>query len=191
MIKEMVIRIIVGGPPNSGKSVFSERLVRALQDGEVDAETQELDLWAGTVDYLRGNILKDERARLKRNDVTEKDMKNLAKEFVELSKKHDVVIGDAPGGISDLSEIAVREGTHGIIVCREDRPEDIERWQKFFRENNVELIAVIHTSMNGDESILNNNPVEARLVNLDRCLPVTVTSTTASLANMLRIKLGI
>jgi hypothetical protein len=157
----------------------------ALQNKEIDAETQELDLWAGTVDYLRGNISKDERARRKRDDVTEKDMKNLAKEFVELSKKHDVVLGDAPGGISDLSAIVVREGTHGIIVCREDRPEEIERWKEFFRENNVELIAIVHTSMNDDESILNNNPLEARLVNLDRCLPITVTSTTASLADAL------
>lgn len=183
------IRIIVGGPPNSGKSTFSERLVRALQDQGVDAETIDLDIWSPTLDFIKGDITMDERNRQKRQDVTEKDAKAAAKRFRDFSKKHDVIIGDAPGGISELSKIIVNKGTHGIIVCRDDKTDEIESWKQFFEENDVELVAIVYTSMEGEEDISQNELIEAKLVNLNR--EAIITPAIIAFATLLREKLKV
>jgi len=185
----LIIRIVVGGPPHSGKSTFSERLSRAFQNQNIDAEAVDLDEWARTLAFVKKEITKEQRDEQKRKNVTEEDMQKAAQRFRDASEKHDVVIGDAPGGISSLSEIVVGTATHGIIVCKDDEPEAIVRWREFFARNNVTLLGIVHTSLTGNEGIQQNNPIEAKLVNLDQT--PTITPVIVSITTLLRRQLGI
>lgn len=185
----MGIRIIVGGPPDSGKSTFSQRLSIALSDQGVLAESVDLDKWSPTLDFIKGDMTKEEREKQKRTGITKIDMQNAAKRFRNVSKKYDIVIGDLPGGISKLSEIVVKTAKYGIIICKDDESKKIKEWEKFFKKNNVDLLGTIDTSLTGEEDIQQNNPIRARLVNLDRT--PTITPVIISIATSLRSQLRI
>lgn len=185
----MAVRIIVGGPPNSGKSTFSESLVRFLQDQGADAESIDLDLWAPTLDYLQGKITKERRDSQKRGSITAKDAKEAHDRFKDASKEHDVIVGDAPGGISKESKQICKAATHGIIVCRDDKTDQIKTWNMFFGDIGIDVVAVVISKRKGAEKITSTGTLEAVLVGLNRqprTTPVLVTFAT-----LLREKLGI
>lgn len=185
----MAIRIIVGGPPNSGKSTFSESLVRALQDQGVDAESIDLDLWSPTLDFLQGKITKEQRDEQKRKSITSKETKEAYRRFKDSSQEHDVIVGDAPGGISKESKQICKAATHGIIVCRDDKTDQIKAWQDFFDDIGVDVVAVIISKINNSEDITSNDPLKAVLVDLNR--QPKVTPVLRVFATLLREKLGI
>lgn len=185
----MAIRIIVGGPPNSGKSTFSESLVRALQDQGVDAESIDLDLWSPTLDYLQGNITKKQRDKQKRKSITIKDAKEAHSRFKDVSKEHDVIVGDAPGGISKELKQICKAATHGIIVCRDDKTNQIKTWQGFFEGIGVDTVAVVISKINNNEEVTSYEPLEIVLTDLNR--QPKVTPVLRIFVTLLREKLGI
>jgi signal recognition particle GTPase len=166
--KKPSIRIVVGGPPNSGKSTFSECIARALQDLDIDAESIELDVFAPTLDYIKRKITREERDKRKQEPVTKEKIEKAVKRFKSASNKHDIVIGDAPGRISKESKLLCRIATHGIIICREDESSEIENWKSFFEELNIPIVVVIISKLDGEESIIPSEMIHATLVNLHR-----------------------
>jgi len=185
----LAIRIVVGGPPHSGKSTFTARLVRTLhKELAVDVDNMSLDPWDRSLDVMLGNITEEERKQ-KNKKITKNHLRDKASEFKKFSKKHEVVVGDLPGRITDKSQIVTRAGTHGIIVCKDDELNEIAEWENFFLDNNVELIAVIHTSMTGSENAWQDNLIRAELVNLDQS--IIITPAMKSLASLLKNRLGI
>lgn len=185
----MSIRIVVGGPPNSGKSTFSESLVRAFQDLSVDAESIDLDLYSPTLDWLQGKITKEQRDEQKRKSITAKEAKEAHRRFKDASKEHDVIVGDAPGGISEESKQICKAATHGIIVCRDDKTDQIKAWQNFFDDIGVDVIAVVISKVSSSEDITSYDPLEIVLVDLNR--QPKVTPVLRLFVTLLREKLGI
>lgn len=188
--KKSPIRIVVGGPPNSGKSTFSECIARALQDLDIDAESIELDVFAETLDYIKGKISKEERERKKREPVTKEKIEKAVKRFKDASNEHDIVIGDAPGGISKESKLLCRMATHGIIICREDKSSEIEDWILFFKELNIPVIVIITSKLVGEESVTSSELIHATLVNLNR-EQIQITESIRLLSVLLKEKLSV
>ena len=181
--------MIVGGPPNSGKSTFSESLVRALQDQGVSAEAVDLDPWSPTLGFIRGEISKSERDRLKRSKISTEDIKDAVTRLSQASRDNDFVIGDAPGGISDEIRPIYRLATHAMILCREDKQAEIDKWKMFFSTMNLRIVATIMTRTSGVEEMRAGDLVEGTLVGLDRT-PIN-TPAIRSLASILRGKVGL
>ncbi len=184
------IGIVLGGPPNSGKSSFSVLLTRALQDMQVDAYSADLDLWSPTIDFLEGKISDTERQKRKRSNISLTDARNATKEFKNLLNEHLIVIGDAPGGISKESKLILKKAKYGIILCRDDQSNKINEWKGFFNDIGIIILAVIISKLKGEENVIQNDIIKAELVNLNR-EDLTVTSTIKAIAVMLRSKLRI
>jgi hypothetical protein len=166
-----------------------ESLVRALQNQGVDAESVDLDPWAPTLDYIRGRITRDERNRRKRQSITNADLREAAGRFKSASKKHRVIMGDGPGGMSDQSRVIYQAATHAILVCREDRQNEIEMWKSFFMELKVALIAIVISKLDGDEEVISNDLIHASLVKLER--KPKNTPAVAALASLLKMRLAV
>lgn len=166
-----------------------ESLVRALQDQNVDAESIDLDLWAPTLEFIQGKITIEERGRQKRRNITSADARKAAGRFKSASAKHTVIMGDAPGGISDTSRIIFRAATHAIIVCREDRANDIRTWETCFEGLNIGVVAIVISKLRGDEDVTSNDVIRASLVRLER--QPKNTPVVVALASLLRAKLAV
>lgn len=184
------IRIIVGGPPNSGKSTFAESMNRALQNQNIDAEAIDLDIFSPTLDYVKGNITKEEREQQKRKNVTKEDIEDIVKRFTECGTEHQVIIGDAPGGISEESKPIFKAATHGIIICREDEIQQLDSWITFFNEIHIPLVAVVISKIDGEESVESSDLIRVVLVKLDKN-NIRITETMMVMATLLRDKIGI
>lgn len=163
----MEIRIIIGGPPNSGKSTLAESLAMALRSLSVDAYAEDLDLAAMTLDYIRGIKPWEQRPHEKK-EWTRELAKQAAEKFKEASKKHHVVIGDAPGKITDESRIIAQQASHGMILCRDDCTDEIKQWKTFFESLGINIIAIAISKMCDTGSVSVNEIIEAIIIGLDR-----------------------
>lgn len=161
------VRIIIGGPPNSGKSTLAEILAMALRSFRVDAYAEDLDLAAMTLDYIRGIKPWEQRPHEKK-EWTPELAKQAVERFREASKKHHVVIGDAPGKITDESRIIAQQASHGIILCRDDCTDEIEEWKAFFKSLRIRIIVVAISKMSGTGCVSVNGVIEAIIIGLDR-----------------------
>lgn len=164
------IRIIIGGPPNSGKSTLVSSTKRAFWEIGVKVNSVELDLWAPTLEFLEGKISKEERDSRKQKKVTKEEAKEASKRLVEASQDGSIAIGDCPGKMSQELKIIVKNATHAIILCRADQIQEIESWRTFFSEVGIPIIAELVSELNGSEEVQmsGNGLITGRLVGLDR-----------------------
>jgi adenylate kinase family enzyme len=181
-------RIVIGGPPNSGKSTLAESLARALRSCGVDAYAEDLDLASPTLPYIQGK--KTWGIRAKEKKAWTQDLANEAADrFVSASKRHDVVIGDAPGKITEESYVIVKHASHAIVLCREDSKDEIEKWIGFFNELGLPIICVAVSKLDGVGEVKVDGLIEAVVIGLDRKPRIDDVITAIALAIKERLEL--
>ena len=187
----MTIRIVIGGPPGSGKSSFVASLRRALLDIGVQVDYVELDPYSSTLALIEGLMTPEERIKSKRKDIPDEEIQKIAERLADLDRKLDVVLGDLPGMVTPQTSILCKHATHAIIVCKDQRLEEMYVWQEFFSNLGIPVISKIVSKLKGAEEtkITDANVIEAIMTGLDR--EVKVSDTLARMALQLKAILNL
>lgn len=164
----MSTRVVVVGPPNSGKSVFVARLKRAFQNQGLRAEKFDLDPWSATQKLIDGAMSKDERKTSKKKIVEDDEITRLIDHVGESENSLQVSVIDTAGQFTDQTKRICQIAKYGIIVCSEDCKKQVDEWISNLNESGVQLIAVVTTKPSGIESVSNSNIITATITNLHR-----------------------
>ncbi|HZO71656.1 MAG TPA: CRISPR-associated protein Csx3 [Ktedonobacteraceae bacterium] len=162
--------VLVGGPPNAGKSVLFYRLTQALRE-------------CGVTHYpLRacpdgeGNWYHEGEEKLV--EELRKEIKLKLKEwppaFIQLTTQaleyRNVPLLVDMGGHPKASQGCLLHGcTHSILLVREDKPDDARLWQDLIETHNLIPLARIISRREGESLITAESPVlEGIITGLER-----------------------
>ncbi|MBW4669854.1 MAG: CRISPR-associated protein Csx3 [Cyanomargarita calcarea GSE-NOS-MK-12-04C] len=154
--------LMVVGPPDSGKSVFSHASFQALLPNHPDIYLQRAH-WDGEGNYvleLAKNTTDDEIEQFKANNrgaLTERFFPYHAQAILKLRMQKSLVIVDV-GGMVQPEKLPLLEAcSHYLIIS--SKPEAINAWHEFCRDRgNLIPVAVIHSSLQEVETVHQTKP---------------------------------
>ena len=154
--------LLVVGPPDSGKSVFSHRLFNTLLEDHPDIYLQRAH-WDGEGNWileLPPEATDEERKAFKlanKGTLTDQFFPYQGQAILSLRRQKSLVIVDAGGMIQPEKQIVLDACTHCIIVS--SKLEKVEPWHKFCKEQgNLQPIAVIHSTLKQTLEVLRHEP---------------------------------
>jgi hypothetical protein len=145
------VRIIVGGPPHSGKSTLMNLIEDKMNQYGVSVELRDLDFSAPT--DLKGGFDEDR----KKIDWTPELAEEAATYFDEDSENR-VILGDSIGLISRINEIVSEPADVAILLVSGSQGDDdrtyrdaIKKWMQYYDDIDKPVLMVIRSSMNPED----------------------------------------
>lgn len=141
------IKIVIGGPPHSGKSVFIEALTQNLDKDNTFSFSAAPD---GEGPWLQRHYDDPEVVKFRQKG-------KFTPEFVADRKKKindwegPLMIIDVGGRTSKENAQMIEGATHAIILAGD--LSKVAEWRDFFEENNIEVIAKLHSHYQGDRDV--------------------------------------
>ena len=164
--------LLIGGPPNAGKSVLFYSLtqtlhergvrhhaIRACPDGEGN--------WYQEIH----RVLDPEAIRLLRIKKvwTEGFVEGICR---DLESRHLPLLVDVGGSPRDWQLRILRACTHSLLLLRRDKPESADFWQALVKRAGLLPLAECYSERDGVSSITSTSPIlEGTLTNLERGIP--------------------
>ena len=153
---------MIVGPPDSGKSIFSHALFKALLPQYPDIYLQRAH-WDGEGNYvleLGERVTKEEIETFKQHNkgvLTERFFPYHAQAILQLRRQKSLVIVDV-GGMVQPEKLPILEAcTHYLIIS--SRPDEVNAWHEFCRDRgNLKPVAVIHSSLAEIEEVIKKQP---------------------------------
>lgn len=146
--------LMVVGPPDSGKSVLSHALFRALLEVDSNIYLQRAN-WDGEGNYvleLRTDSDPEIFKAANKGKLTEKFFPYHAQAILELRRQKSLTIVDVGGMVKPEKQPILEACTHYLIIS--SKPEEIDRWHEFCRDRgNLIPVAVIHSKLEECETI--------------------------------------
>jgi CRISPR-associated protein Csx3 len=159
--------ILIGGPPNSGKSVFSNALRVALTQKRPGLKVYlHRANWDGEGNhtYETPNPALAEQIRQQNNrklhkhlpdELLEKYLQNRAEEIVNIRTVTDLVLVDV-GGVPDSKKIPIVKQCDAFMIIS-NHPSQVQPWQELCRST-LRPLAVIHSVPAERLEILQTDP---------------------------------
>lgn len=155
------IKVVIGGPPHSGKTVFKNALIEDLGGDNVFRYCAAPDDDGGT--WYQNNYNNPE-AREKRIKGTYNPRQVAF--FSETIKNWDqtpIMVIDIGGKITEENAKIIEGATHAIVLASD--LSKVKEWQDFFEENHLDVIAKLHSHFDGSKDIqLPSEPEDDHLV---------------------------
>ncbi|MDF5730255.1 MAG: hypothetical protein PUP92_20100 [Rhizonema sp. PD38] len=186
-----IIKVVLCGPPQSGKSCLREGLKQALSniadapypyvitacpDGEgawfSEAARRDSDLARRLKDAYKAKFTPD--------------FANKAAGWVR-SANTPLNIIDVGGRMTDENRLIMREATHAIILAGDEGKGEVPKWEEFCRNLNLRIIANIYSDYQGKEDkIESESPILTDSVHyLERGEHVSSRKMVQALAQLL------
>lgn len=180
------IKIVIGGPPHSGKTVFYRSLLQALPSAyPLSASPDGEGAWTQTL-YSQGEVDLAQRYRQKGTFTSEFRADYRAK--ID-SWDGPLMIIDM-GGKPTPEDTSMLEGaTHGIILASD--LSKVSEWRDFFAKNGIDVIATLHSHFDGSQDYLlpdsaDRGEVIGSVHHLARGESVIDTATTQKVVSLIQ-----
>lgn len=144
---EKGLKIVVGGPPHSGKSVFLDGLLKNLP--------YNTHYFSGCPDgegpWLQRHYTEDEVKALRRKGSFTEEFVNFAHDAVK-DFNGQLMLIDIGGRITPENMKIISGATHAIILSGDTK--NFDEWNDFFKKEGIEIIAKLHSDYNGKEDTI-------------------------------------
>ncbi len=154
--------LLIVGPPDSGKSIFSYQLFSTLLKDYPDVYLQRSH-WDGEGNWileLSEDATDDEREAFKlhnKGTLTERFFPYQGEAIFNLRRQKTLVIVDVGGRIQPEKQSILAACTHYLVIS--SNPEEIEPWCDFCEESgSLQRVAVIHSTLEQTLCVLQNDP---------------------------------
>lgn len=163
------LRIIIGGPPHSGKSTFMNLLEDRFRYYQIPVELLDLDLSAPTP--LKTGFTQQRDKKKWTSTLAEE-----AKSMFEQAEGVQVVLGDSVGLISDINEIISQPADVAILLVSGGHGDYdttyrkvVRKWKEYYEDIRKPLLVVLRSTMNpADESMFDPQDNYGVVVGMDR-----------------------
>lgn len=154
--------LMIVGPPNSGKSVLSHALFRALLPDYPDIFLQRAH-WDGEGNWileLPDTATEGDRERFKqayKGKLTDDFFPAHADAILQLRREKQLVIVDVGGKVQSEKVPVLEACTHYLIISND--LQEVEKWHTFCRKRgNLRPLAVIHSTLRAIVDIHQRDP---------------------------------
>lgn len=156
--------LLIVGPPDSGKSILSHALFKALLESDPDVHLQRAQ-WDGEGNYVlelgqhSGHSGADLEAfkAANRGRLSDRFFPYLAHAISNLRKQKSLVVIDVGGMIQPEKQPLLEVCTHYLIIS--SNPNAIASWHEFcYSQGNLTTVAIIHSTLETCEFIHQQEP---------------------------------
>jgi CRISPR-associated protein Csx3 len=152
--------LMIVGPPDSGKSVLSYALFKALLPEFPNVYLQRAN-WDGEGNYvlelsLIANGNGETFKAINKGELTPHFFPYHAQAILQLRRQKSLIIVDVGGMVQPEKQPILEACSHYLIISSQET--EIQRWQEFCQSQNLEPVAVIHSRLEHCEIIHQEHP---------------------------------
>lgn len=149
------MKIVVGGPPHSGKSTFTASLIQTIRERQWKQHYNLSFTWQGldVTDNSIATLLNPKDDIDQKRDVEWTTERAEERQAVFEARDESLVVADAPGLITDELRTVVEPADAMIILASNEKRDKIEEWQELAEEQNIAVFAELTTILEEDLEI--------------------------------------
>ena len=156
--------ILIGGPPNAGKSVLTYNLTRELRRLEIPHYVFRASADIEGDWYLRGNLETVDQIVEKVKDY--RRWTDIFRAFVcrDLAQRHLPLIVDLGGLPKDADNCIFQVCTHSILLLKDEDEQATQTWHRFTTTNGLPLLAELRSQLKGESILTAKEPIVTGII---------------------------
>lgn len=146
------MKIVIGGPPQSGKSTFTASLIQAIRERQRNRPYQLSFSWLplDVTDNSIAVLLNPDKDIDQKRDVEWSIERAEERRAIFEARDEQLVIADAPGLITDELQVVIKPADALIILANYEERERIDDWREVAESNGMEVFAELTSILEED-----------------------------------------